>query len=506
MQCPGIRRIGDFLAALQQIEHFFQVQQVLLELAVDGTQEIQRDVNLDHEGVDHHQIAQRHAPIHHALGGAPQHGDQTGGDDELLACVEHAQGALTGQRSAAVALQVFVVTAGFERFVVEVFDGLEVQQGVDGTRVGARVELIHAATELGAPLGHADRERHINNQGDERDPGEPNVKLHCQQCEHQRQLNQRGNNAVERIRDQGMDRARATLDVAGHAAGLPLQVKAQAHAVQMPEYLQGDAARRALGRFGKHQVTQLGEQGCTQAQRGIGHQQTQGHHQQRCGCVGARCQVVDQGFEQQRHTHIGHFRPDHESQRQAHPPFVFPQIGEQALQRAPVTRGHGAVCGLGDCRGRVAHGGQSSRLVNREHLIVPMSPATPLPTDQELVLKVIPMPADCNVNGDIFGGWVMAQVDMAGAVIPARYTRGRMATVAVNEFVFKQPVRVGDILSFFSKVARVGRTSVTVKVEVFAERMVEQGRYTKVTEALLTYVALDSDGRPRPLPLPLPAA
>jgi len=139
-------------------------------------------------------------------------------------------------------------------------------------------------------------------------------------------------------------------------------------------------------------------------------------------------------------------------------------------------------------------------------LIVPMSPTTPLPTDQELVLKVIPMPADCNVNGDIFGGWVMAQVDMAGAVIPARYTRGRMATVAVNEFVFKQPVRVGDILSFFSKVSRVGRTSVTVKVEVFAERMVEQGRYIKVTEALLTYVAIDSDGRPRPLPLPLPQA
>ena len=147
---------------------------------------------------------------------------------------------------------------------------------------------------------------------------------------------------------------------------------------------------------------------------------------------------------------------------------------------------------------------ESFLFLNR--LIVPMSPTTPLPTDQELVLKVIPMPADCNVNGDIFGGWVMAQVDMAGAVIPARYTRGRMATVAVNEFVFKQPVRVGDILSFFSKVSRVGRTSVTVKVEVFAERMVEQGRYIKVTEALLTYVAIDSNGRPRPLPLPLPQA
>ena len=87
-----------------------------------------------------------------------------------------------------------------------------------------------------------------------------------------------------------------------------------------------------------------------------------------------------------------------------------------------------------------------------------------LPTDQELVLKVIPMPADCNASGDIFGGWVMAQVDLAGAVLPARRVRGRMVTVAVNEFIFKQAVKVGDILSFFSRIVRVGRTSVTVTV------------------------------------------
>jgi acyl-CoA thioesterase YciA len=114
-----------------------------------------------------------------------------------------------------------------------------------------------------------------------------------------------------------------------------------------------------------------------------------------------------------------------------------------------------------------------------------------LPLDKELVMKVIPMPADCNANGDIFGGWVMAQVDLAGSVIPARYAQGRMATVAVNEFIFKQPVRVGDILSFFSVVVRVGKTSVTVKVEVFAERFRSQGSYIKVTEALVTYVAID---------------
>lgn len=120
-----------------------------------------------------------------------------------------------------------------------------------------------------------------------------------------------------------------------------------------------------------------------------------------------------------------------------------------------------------------------------------------LPTDQELVLKVIPMPADCNANGDIFGGWVMAQVDLAGAVLPARYVNGRLATVAVNEFVFKQPVKVGDILSFFSTIHRIGNTSITVKVEVFAERFTLQGTYLKVTEAMVTYVAIDSQGKPR---------
>ena len=120
-----------------------------------------------------------------------------------------------------------------------------------------------------------------------------------------------------------------------------------------------------------------------------------------------------------------------------------------------------------------------------------------LPTDKELVLKVIPMPADCNANGDIFGGWVMAQVDLAGSVIPARYTRGRMATVAVKEFVFKQPVRVGDILSFFSQLTRIGRTSITVQVEVYAEHFQDQGKYVKVTEASVTYVAIDETGKPR---------
>ena len=129
----------------------------------------------------------------------------------------------------------------------------------------------------------------------------------------------------------------------------------------------------------------------------------------------------------------------------------------------------------------------------------PDLPSVALPADKELVLKVVPMPADVNANGDIFGGWVMAQVDKAAAVLATRVVQGRVATVAVKEFIFKHPVRVGDLLSFCSSVVRVGRTSVTVDVEVFAESLATQGRYVKVTEALLTYVAIDEHGQPRPI-------
>ncbi|MDN3922297.1 acyl-CoA thioesterase [Roseateles violae] len=122
------------------------------------------------------------------------------------------------------------------------------------------------------------------------------------------------------------------------------------------------------------------------------------------------------------------------------------------------------------------------------------SPATP----RELVIRVMPMPADANANGDIFGGWIMAQVDIAGSVLPARITRGRVATVAVNEFIFKQPVSVGDLLSFYAQVTRVGRTSITVHVEVVAERNPADPQVVKVTEANLTYVAIDNQGKPRP--------
>ncbi len=128
-----------------------------------------------------------------------------------------------------------------------------------------------------------------------------------------------------------------------------------------------------------------------------------------------------------------------------------------------------------------------------------MAPAT-LPSGAELVLRVMPLPADVNANGDIFGGWIMAQVDLAGAVLPARIAKGRIATVAVKEFVFKQPVSMGDLLSFYARVTRIGKTSISVEVEVFAERNPANLQVVKVTEAHLTYVAIDGQGQPRLVP------
>jgi acyl-CoA thioesterase YciA len=125
---------------------------------------------------------------------------------------------------------------------------------------------------------------------------------------------------------------------------------------------------------------------------------------------------------------------------------------------------------------------------------------TALPEGRQPALRVMPMPADLNPAGDVFGGWIMAMVDIAGAIPARRRAKSRVATVAVNSFVFKQPVSVGDLVSFYAEVASLGRTSVTVDVEVYAERDPENPVVVKVTEARLTYVALDDKGRKRPIP------
>lgn len=124
-----------------------------------------------------------------------------------------------------------------------------------------------------------------------------------------------------------------------------------------------------------------------------------------------------------------------------------------------------------------------------------------LPVGKMPQLRVMPMPSDANVYGDVFGGWIMAQVDLAGSLPATRRANGRVATIAVNSFLFKQPVFVGDLLSFYAEIVKVGTTSITVNVEVFAERNRLQTDTVKVTEATLTYVATGADRKPRALPV-----
>ena len=123
-----------------------------------------------------------------------------------------------------------------------------------------------------------------------------------------------------------------------------------------------------------------------------------------------------------------------------------------------------------------------------------------LPDERDLAIRVMAMPADTNASGDIFGGWLMSQVDIAGSIVARRRAQGRIVTVAVDSFQFRNPVFVGDVISCYAKITRIGKTSLKVNVKAFAERQGKSHHTHLVTEADLTYVAVDDQRRPRHLP------
>ncbi|MCB8836511.1 acyl-CoA thioesterase [Aurantimonas sp. VKM B-3413] len=117
----------------------------------------------------------------------------------------------------------------------------------------------------------------------------------------------------------------------------------------------------------------------------------------------------------------------------------------------------------------------------------------------ELTVRIPAMPADANANGDIFGGWVMSQMDLAAGIRASERARGRVATVAVNALTFKRPVKIGDTLCVYSTIEKVGRTSITLAIEAWSKGRAKHDR-TKVTEATFVMVAIDDDGRPAAVP------
>ena len=121
------------------------------------------------------------------------------------------------------------------------------------------------------------------------------------------------------------------------------------------------------------------------------------------------------------------------------------------------------------------------------------------------VLRVVPRPIDININGHIFGGWILSQMDIAAGITAGRRARGPVATVAVDGMKFIRPILLGDILSIYADIARLGRTSMAIRVEVMVYRRAE-AEELQVTEGLFTFVALDREGRPRPIDTPWDAA
>ena len=131
-----------------------------------------------------------------------------------------------------------------------------------------------------------------------------------------------------------------------------------------------------------------------------------------------------------------------------------------------------------------------------------MSDATEADSPQgELTTRTLTMPADANPDGDIFGGWVLSQMDIAAGIRAGQRAKGRVATVAIEAMSFLRPVHVGDVLCVYSQVERIGRTSLTIHLEAWALRN-RIGRREKVTDGVFTFVALDSAGRPRPVDAP----
>ncbi len=123
-----------------------------------------------------------------------------------------------------------------------------------------------------------------------------------------------------------------------------------------------------------------------------------------------------------------------------------------------------------------------------------------LPEERKLTIRVMATPADANISGDIFGGWLMSQVDIAGSIVARRRAGGRIVTVAVDSFQFRKPVFIGDLISCYATITRIGNTSLTINVKVYAERQGESYHTHLVTEADLTYVAVDDQRKPRQIP------
>ena len=316
-----------------QAEHLVHVGQRLLDLAIDHAEEIERHVELDQEAVDQHQVADGQRPGRHALRGERHQRSHRRGNDQALADVEQPQRHLVPHRRRLVALQALVVAARLEVLVAEVLHRLVVEQAVDGARVGLRVELVGVLPDLDAPLGDEERVADVGGHRGESDRRKAPVEPREQHRGHQGELEDHRDDRKDQVRQQRGNAPRPALDVARHAAGLPVEVEAQRQVVQMAEHPERHAADGALRDAHEHHVAQLGEQRGHEAQDAVHRQHGRRHGQHGEG----RVEVVDDDLHHQRHAYVGELCADQQGEGEADPPAVVPEVGQQPGNRAPVA-------------------------------------------------------------------------------------------------------------------------------------------------------------------------
>ena len=257
------------------------------------------------------------------------------GNDRALAEVEHGHGGLALDRPVLPFLQGIVVTLQFQTLVAEILDRLVVDQTVEGDRVAARIELIHAVPEIHAPLGDQKGEQHVHRHRTEHGTGEDRVVVAQHDHRHQRELHHDGQDAEGHVVQDLAYRTRAALQVTADRTGLAPQMKTQRELQQMGQHPCRQAAHRPVAHLGEHHVPQFVEQACAELKQPVGDQQRHRHAQRQ---LVQRClfEEIDESLEHQRDADVGGLRQYQAAQGKQRAAAKFPQKGQHAAQVVPI--------------------------------------------------------------------------------------------------------------------------------------------------------------------------
>ena len=367
LQGLGIGRILDFGGLAQQAEHLAHIHQRLTDFAVDRAEKAQGQRDLHHIGVDHDEIANRELARLHAHRAHHHHQDQADGDDDILPDVQRRQRLAGHHRELLVRRHRLVVARGFPAFGVEIFDGFEIEQAVDGLLVRLGIAVVHLAADVHPPFGDLERVGDIDRDRDQHDHHVEPAEIDREDRGHQGQFQDQRPDGKQHEAQQEIDALDAAFDDAGQPAGLAGDVIAHRQAVDMGEGFQRQFAQGALTDADKDRIARLGKGRGAHPREAVSDGDADRAHaqpQHRVVASGARIdpQRIDRLLVHERHRdrdELGQQQEDHrQDDADLHPGLAFrPKIGSDAFHRGPAIGGTMVYLGFGGGgRGEFAHG------------------------------------------------------------------------------------------------------------------------------------------------------